>query len=545
MNNIIKQHKQYTELRGAYQLPLPIDFETAVAPDDSVRLLSHILEELNYTKLYQAYSHKGRKPGVEPRILFKVIVYAFMEGIYSTREIEKACQRDINFKWLLQGYPALDHSTIARFIKDYLSDCLEDLFYQMILLLRDIDEINFEHLFVDGTKIEADANRYSFVWKKSILKYKDNLDQKALENYQQMVETKILPELIDDLKDELSVEEIERIRQSLEEKEEQLIEAIEQTETVEERKSLRKEKSEVHKQKKQFDDFAQRKMRYEEQLVIMGVRNSFSKTDHDATFMRMKEDHMRNGQLKPGYNIQLAAENQFALAYDCFPNPTDTRTFIPFLEKIESKIGLPENIVADAGYASEENYCYVLDETESTPIIPHQGYLKEKKRAHKQNQFHRDNWPYNELDDYYICPNQKRVVFSHYSQRKDRNGFVRNFKIYECEDCTGCPLREKCTKAKEGKNRRLNINPVWEYIKVKANEKIESEETALYYAQRKIDVETVFGNIKQNMKFRRFHVRGAEKIFKEVGLVFLAHNFRKLVTRVRKYEGKTIIQNQI
>ena len=286
-------------------------------------------------------------------------------------------------------------------------------------------------------------------------------------------------------------------------------------------------------------------MRYEEQLVIMGVRNSFSKTDHDATFMRMKEDHMLNGQLKPGYNIQLATENQFALAYDCYPNPTDTRTFIPFLEKIESKIGLPENIVADAGYASEENYCYVLDETESTPIIPHQGYLKEKKRAHKQNQFHRDNWPYNELDDYYICPNQKRVVFSHYSQRKDRNGFVRNFKIYECEDCTGCPLRDKCTKAKEGKNRRLNINPTWEYIKIKAKEKIESKETAFYYAQRKTDVETVFGNIKQNMKFRRFHVRGAEKIFKEVGLVFLAHNFRKLVTRVRKYEGKTIIQNQI
>lgn len=115
-------------------------------------------------------------------------------------------------------------------------------------------------------------------------------------------------------------------------------------------------------------------MSYEEQLVIMGVRNSFSKTDHDATFMRMKEDHMLNGQLKPGYNIQLATENQFALAYDCYPNPTDTRTFIPFLEQIESKIGLPENIVADAGYASEENYCYVLDETESTPIIPHQGY---------------------------------------------------------------------------------------------------------------------------------------------------------------------------
>lgn len=247
-----------------------------------------------------------------------------------------------------------------------MNDILDHSFVQFRELLVQSGLISGSALYIDGTKLKRmRINTLSFG--KSILKYKDSLDQKALENYQQMVETKILPELIDDLKDELSIEEIERIRQSLEEKENQLIEAIDQTETVEERKLLRKEKSEVHKQKKRFDDFAQRKMSYEEQLVIMGVRNSFSKTDHDATFMRMKEDHMLNGQLKPGYNIQLATENQFALAYDCYPNPTDTRTFIPFLEKIESKIGLPENIVADAGYASEENYCYVLDETESTP----------------------------------------------------------------------------------------------------------------------------------------------------------------------------------
>lgn len=526
------------------QVCLPIDLETKLEKNDFAHAIVQFVDSIPDAVFLPYYQSMGR-PQYHPRMLLSVILCAYIQGVYSGRQIQNMLIDSIRMRYLSQDQIP-NFRTINRFrVHPIMNDILDHSFIQFRELLVQSGLISGSALYIDGTKIEADANRYSFVWKKSILKYKDNLDQKALENYQQMVETKILPELIDDLKDELSVEEIERIRQSLEEKEEQLIEAIEQTETVEERKSLRKEKSEVHKQKKQFDDFAQRKMRYEEQLVIMGVRNSFSKTDHDATFMRMKEDHMRNGQLKPGYNIQLATENQFALAYDCFPNPTDTRTFIPFLEKIESKIGLPENIVADAGYASEENYCYVLDETESTPIIPHQGYLKEKKRAHKQNQFHRDNWPYNELDDYYICPNQKRVVFSHYSQRKDRNGFVRNFKIYECEDCTGCPLREKCTKAKEGKNRRLNINPVWEYIKVKANEKIESEETALYYAQRKIDVETVFGNIKQNMNFRRFHVRGTEKIFKEMGLVFLAHNFRKLVTRVRKYEGKIIIQNQI
>ncbi|EJD5742262.1 IS1182-like element IS1182 family transposase, partial [Staphylococcus pseudintermedius] len=395
------------------QLCLPIDLEIKLEENDFAHAIVQFVDSIPDEVFLPYYQSMGR-PQYHPRMLLSIILCAYIQGVYSGRQIQNMLIDSIRMRYLSQEqFP--NFRTINRFrVHPIMNDILDHSFVQFRELLVQSGLISGSALYIDGTKIEADANKYSFVWKKSILKYKDSLDQKALENYQQMVETKILPELIDDLKDELSIEEIERIRQSLEEKENQLIEAIDQTETVEERKLLRKEKSEVHKQKKRFDDFAQRKMSYEEQLVIMGVRNSFSKTDHDATFMRMKEDHMLNGQLKPGYNIQLATENQFALAYDCYPNPTDTRTFIPFLEKIESKIGLPENIVADAGYASEENYCYVLDETESTPIIPHQGYLKEKKRAHKQNQFHRDNWTYNELDDYYICPNQKRVVFSHY-----------------------------------------------------------------------------------------------------------------------------------
>ena len=394
------------------QLCLPIDLEIKLEENDFAHAIVQFVDSIPDEVFLPYYQSMGR-PQYHPRMLLSIILCAYIQGVYSGRQIQNMLIDSIRMRYLSQEqFP--NFRTINRFrVHPIMNDILDHSFVQFRELLVQSRLLSGSALYIDGTKIEADANKYSFVWKKSILKYKDSLDQKALENYQQMVETKILPELIDDLKDELSIEEIERIRQSLEEKENQLIEAIDQTETVEERKLRRKEKSEVHKQKKRFDDFAQRKMSYEEQLVIMGVRNSFSKTDHDATFMRMKEDHMLNGQLKPGYNIQLATENQFALAYDCYPNPTDTRTFIPFLEKIESKIGLPENIVADAGYASEENYCYVLDETESTPIIPHQGYLKEKKRAHKQNQFHRDNWTYNELEEYYICHNQTRVVCSH------------------------------------------------------------------------------------------------------------------------------------
>ena len=156
-------NKNYTEFNGCYQLVLPLNYEVLIPKDDSVRLLSQILEGLNYDKLYKAYSSTGRKPAVEPKILFKVLTYAYMDNIYSSRKIESACRRDINFMWLLEGSQAPDHSTIARFRKDYLSNAVEDLFYQMVRYLYHIGEIKFENLFVDGTKIEANANRYTFV----------------------------------------------------------------------------------------------------------------------------------------------------------------------------------------------------------------------------------------------------------------------------------------------------------------------------------------------------------------------------------------------
>jgi transposase len=158
---------------------IPLDCEMLIPEDDSVRLLSHILEGLNYENLYRAYSSIGRKPAVEPKILFKVLTYAYSNNIYSSRKIEAACKRDINFMWLLEGNKAPDHSTIARFRKDYLTDSVEDLFYQLVSYLNEIGEIDFENIFIDGTKIEANANRYTFVWRKSILKNEAKMFKKC------------------------------------------------------------------------------------------------------------------------------------------------------------------------------------------------------------------------------------------------------------------------------------------------------------------------------------------------------------------------------
>ena len=168
-------HKNYKTLSSGNQLVLPMDFEVLIPEDDSVRLLSHLLEGLNYNKLLKAYSHKGRKPAVHPKTLFKIIAYAYMNNIYQSREIEKACKRDINFMWLLNGQKAPDHTTISRFRKRLGNGIAEDLFYQLVQKLKSLDEIQFENLFVDGTKIEANANRYTFVWRKAVEKNAEKL----------------------------------------------------------------------------------------------------------------------------------------------------------------------------------------------------------------------------------------------------------------------------------------------------------------------------------------------------------------------------------
>lgn len=161
-----------------HQIGFPIDSENMIPKDDSVRLLYEVTEGLDYSDLYKAYSTAGRNPAISPESLFRILVYGYMEGIYSSRKLEKACKRDINFKWLLQGQKVPEHNIFARFRSDRLLNRIEDLFNQFIIKLGELNEIKFENIFIDGTKIEANANRYSFVWKKSTDRFEAKLQEK-------------------------------------------------------------------------------------------------------------------------------------------------------------------------------------------------------------------------------------------------------------------------------------------------------------------------------------------------------------------------------
>ncbi|WP_198645668.1 transposase, partial [Staphylococcus chromogenes] len=161
-----------------------------------------------------------------------------------------------------------------------------------------------------------------------------------------------------------------QIETYLENKEKNLTSQIENTANTQERKTLRKQRSQIKKSKKAINDFRERKIKYENHKEIYGDRKSYSTTDFDATFMRMKDDHMKNEQLKPEYNLQIATNNQFVLAYGVYNKPGDTRTLEPFLNEMKELYGdIPEYIVADTGYSSESNYKMILDDFEKTPLI--------------------------------------------------------------------------------------------------------------------------------------------------------------------------------
>ena len=319
--NTILLHKDYTKNSGTIQLVLPIATEFLIPADDSVRLLSQLLEELDYTKLYKAYSHKGRNPAVSPKNLFKVLVYGYMSDIITTRALEKACRRDINFMWLLQGEKAPDHNTISRFRSGRLNEAVEDLFYQTIRMFQHLGEITFENIFIDGTKIEACANKYSFVWKKATAKNEVRLRGKARKllaslGYEQLSEKTVtvagMKTVLDDLQKKACSEGITFVQ------------------------GTGKRKTQLQRDIEVLEDFISMQEKYDKYNGLFDGRNSFSKTDTDATFMHMKEDHMRNSQLKPGYNVQIGVAAEYIVGIDISSERSDQLTLIPFLNKIEN-----------------------------------------------------------------------------------------------------------------------------------------------------------------------------------------------------------------
>jgi transposase len=492
-------------------LAIPPTLEELIPKGHPVRTVNEIINKLNIEPLLKAYHIKGSSC-YHPQLLLKVLVYGYVTNIYSSRKLAAACKESVFFMWLSSmSYP--DHNTINRFRGVRLKHALRSVFEDVVKLLASEGLLSIEEVNTDGTKIEANAGKYTFVWKRSIQTNKEKMKKQLTEiwEYAQQVATDEdkMPEPPD--LTEISSEKVNATVDKLNEK-------LAGKENID--KKVRAKLGYITR------NFPANMAKYEQQEAILGQRNSYSKTDPDATFMRMKEDHMLNGQLKPGYNVQISTSNQFIVNYTIHPNPTDTNTLGAHLNQHEASFGMsPKKLTADAGYGSEENYTLL----EQKQIIPFVKYgMFDRQQNDNQNSkypFAADKLYYNKEKDCYICPMGQTMNYIGESKKKTSTGFVQTAKRYQAQNCANCPLGGACHKSKG--NRIIEINENLNRQKQRAYELLNSEEGIERRKKRCFDVEPVFANIKQNHGFRRFMLRGKEKVEIEWGLLAIAQNIRK------------------
>lgn len=497
------------------QLFLPSDLGDLIPPNHVVRVVNDAIDRLGDDLFLRHYPGGGRS-AYHPKMMAKLIVYAYTQRIYSSRQIAKAARENIAFMWIAARQTP-DFRTINRFRSERMKPLIDTVFAAVLELLVEEGYVQLEHYFLDGTKIEANANRYTFVWKK------------ATDRYQAKLQGQIR-ELLREIDAANESEQRQYGERDLEELgDESPITAAALQETVsrlEERlKEEPKNKPLKRAVRKLRRDYLPRTAKYERQQLLFKGRRNYSKTDTDATFMRMKDDHMRNGQLKPGYNVQIGTEGQFILGYSLHQSSTDWPCLIAHLEKVKKGFGFrPQTVIADAGYGSEQNYAF-LEGQGIEAYVKYPMFHKEQSRSFAKNIFRVENWTYDEASDTYICPTGNRLTFRYLRTEKTDAGYRIRKRVYQFDGCSGCPLKAQCTKSET--HRTISISPELQRFKRAAREKLTSERGVKLMRQRMAEVESVYGQLKWNRAFRRFLLRGLPKVNVEVGLLSIAHNLLK------------------
>lgn len=490
-------------------LLFPPSLDELIPETHVVRVVNDVIDRLDTSCLKDSYKGGGNSC-YSPKMMLKLLVYSYLNNVYSSRKIEQQIRENINYMWL-SGMSRPDFRTINYFRGKRLKGKFESIFIQVVELLHSEGFLTLDVQYIDGTKIESAANKYTFVWRKSIEKYDARLKAKTTAILEQIEESNGLTSEDEPTNRSVTPEQfrerVENIRQKVEH--DKL--------SKEDDKALK----EIEREKLPKMD------KYALDLSIMGDRNSYSKTDPDATFMRMKEDAMLNGQLKAGYNVQISTENQFITNYGIYQRPADTLTLISYLETFKSRYGKQSPvIVADSGYGSEQNYEYMFKDN-LTPYVKYNMFHKEQKRKYKSNPFLPANMYYNQEQNYYVCPMGQHLEFIRQERRLSESGYESTISLYRARRCSGCPLRGGCHKSKW--NRQIEVNHHLNTLKQSACDLLMSEEGLKHRSKRPIEPEAVFGHIKECGQFRRFRLRGIAGASLEFGLKALAHNLRKMV----------------
>jgi transposase len=563
----MKTHTYFTEYFEKNQLFSTFDYlELKLDKDDPVYTLIDLMEELDFTELISMYKDKGRK-AFNPIMMFTLITYANMLGIRSVDEIVSRCERDLGFITIARGLkPKRD--AIYNFRNNKLNALIIDnIHYQLLGIFKSKGYLNLKELFIDGTKIEANANRYTFVWRGTVNYHLINLlsnISNLMEEYNNFISENKYKLKYSLIKEKMFVikgsNKVKRIIEENKLRKKKGINKLSNNDILEignvgpetftrildsllmiiEEEKIKfatgkgAKKSDIQRLYEDFYRYGKRLIKYKDHFETMGTdRNSYSKTDIDATFMRMKDDHMLNGQLKPAYNLQYAIENYFIVDVYVSNDRTDYNTLIPVLNKHDLMTNTSLiSVTADSGYCSEKNLSY-CKENNIKPFIKLQTHETQKTRKYKNNIGKHFNMKQTIVNGefQYTCHNDQILKYVE-TTHKYKYGFKQSFKTYRCESCQGCTLKPKCLynyneEKHKDKHKQFQVNHNWETLKNESDKNIQSDEGVIKRMIRSIQTEGTFGDMKENDDFRRLNLRSKDKVYKEFALYAIGRNINK------------------
>lgn len=500
----------------------PDTLDSVIGEGDVVRYINTVINQIDKKELYESYQGGGRS-AYDPEIMLKIIISCYAKKIYTSRKMAQACRENISIMWIGRKSTP-NFRTIAGFRSGRLKEVIEKIFTQAIQLLIEEGYISTEVYFTDGTKILADANRYKVVWKKNAAKFKSNAENRVRELLREIEEEQKTEDKIYGDKD---LEEVgegktidkEKIRRRLEEMREKIQKQREECEEKPAQKKMNKRneriiKTIVGKELPKID-------KYEQQEAIAGNRSGYSKTDTDAAMHRWKD-----GRTLPTYNTMVSTSGQYVTMINAGQNASDSAMYKEHMKKHFVNMGYyPKASVGDSGFGSEENYQF-LEENGIENYLKYSGFYNESRKKIRENPSRRENFRYDEEKDEYYCTQNRALVFREEEDFVTKLGHKTKKRTYQSKDCRNCPIAEKC-KAGEG-NRTITIRPELERYKQQAREKLNSDRGIELRKRRNTEPESFNGDIKHNMGFRRFHLRGLKKVETEITIVALAHNFRKM-----------------
>ena len=485
---------------------------------DPVLTFDRFMEEIELEKyLKNIPKHYTGRLRYNPVSMLKTVLFGFMSnGYISLRELEDQCKVNLRFMYLME-HETPSYRTFGYFINEVVGDSVEEIFSDINQKIFETEHVDLQHLYIDGSKFEANANKYSWVWKKATEKSRYRLFDKITHLFEEINEELSFTGMKLSINSEYAPEYIKEAAQKY-----AGVCQLDESEFVSGRGH---HKSVQQRHYEKLTEYAEKLLEYVEKIQICGEgRNSYSKTDHSATFMRIKTDYMGNDQLLPAYNVQVGVADEYIAVVDVNQYRTDMDCFIPLMEKFRNTYGFyPKYPIADAGYGSYNNYIF-CEQNGMEKYMKFTMFKKETTdKKYHEDPFRAVNFPIG-ADGIMRCPNRKAFRFK-YRHLVKGNNYGRQEEIYECEDCSACPYAERCKKT-EG-NRTVRINQELTSMHQEVIDNLESIHGALLRMNRSIQAEGTFGIMKNDRWYKRIVRRGINSVRLEIFLVSIGQNLYK------------------